>query len=127
VSTAEPPPAPRRGSRFPLARHRLRRADFARVYRKGQRARGRVLLVVVLENGLALSRLGLSVSKRHARRAVVRNRTRRVFREAFRLGLAELPVGLDVVMIPVAAAPQLAATRSELAELVERALRKARR
>jgi ribonuclease P protein component len=113
--------APRR--RFSLARHRLKSGDFARVYRSGRRAQGGSFAVVVLENGRGHSRLGLSVSKRHARSAVARNRVRRVLREAFRLSLDALPAGLDVVLVATAPglAPRLAETRAELVHLVERA------
>lgn len=113
-------------ARFPLARRRLRQADFARVYRLGRRAQGAGFTVVLVENGLPVARLGLSVSKKHARRAVDRNRSRRILREAFRLALAELPAGLDVVLIATAGGPSLvlADVRRELLELVARALRK---
>jgi ribonuclease P protein component len=112
-------------ARFPLARHRLVRGDFERIYKLGRRAQGARLAVVVLENELGRARLGLSVAKRHHRLAVARNRVRRLFREAFRLSLAELPAGVDVVMIAIDSAPvELAALRSELVPLVARALRK---
>lgn len=113
-------------ARFPLVRHRLGRSDFTRIYKRGRRARGSGFSVVVLENELDRARLGLSVSKRHARLAVDRNKVRRVFREAFRLEHAALPPGIDVVMIATVPGlvPKLAATRAELRELVERALRK---
>jgi len=112
-------------ARFPLARHRLLRSDFQRAYKQGRRAQGVGLAVVVLENELGVSRLGLSVAKRHHRSAVNRNRVRRIFREAFRLSLAELPREIDVVMIAVdSTRPELATTRSELVALVARALRK---
>ena len=112
-------------ARFPLARHRLLRSDFVRLYKLGRRAQGARLAVVVLENDLGRARLGLSVAKRHHKLAVARNRVRRLFREAFRLSLAELPQGVDVVMIAIDSAPvELAALRSELASLVARALRK---
>jgi ribonuclease P protein component len=108
-----------------LARHRLRRSDFERVYQRGRRAQGKGLAVVVLENELGRPRLGLSIAKRHHPSAVRRNRVRRVFREAFRLSKAELPQGIDVVMIATDSAPvELAATRAELLALVARALRK---
>jgi ribonuclease P protein component len=116
----------RSGARLNLARHRLKRADFTRLYRLGRRAKGRWLTVVVLENELGRARLGLSVSKKIARRAVDRNRVRRILREAFRLRRKELPTNLDLVLI--ASAPEtrleLAAVESELLELVMRARRK---
>ncbi len=116
----------RKRLRLPLARVRLSRSDFERVYRAGRRAQGSLFAVVVLENGLAHTRLGLSVSKRCARKAVHRNRVRRILREAFRLSLPELPAGLDLVLIATASGldPALEPTRAELVELVQRALSK---
>lgn len=117
------------GERFP-PRLRLRRAgDFRLAYRDGARARGALLTVVVRPNGLAFSRLGLSVGKKCWKRAVRRNRVRRVFREAFRLSRGELAPGLDVVMIPSVPRlePGLEPVRRELVELVERARRKLER
>lgn len=97
--------------------------DFRLAYGEGSRARGSILLVVVRANGGPLTRLGLSVGRRAWRRAVRRNRVRRVFREAFRLAHPRLPVGLDVVMIPAEAEPRpaLEATRAELERLVRKA------
>ncbi len=105
--------------------HRIQSTKhFARAFRTGSRARGSVLLVVVCENGLEHSRLGLSIGKKVWKSAVKRNRVRRVFREAFRHSLPELPGGLDVVL--VAAAPRLEpgleGTRAELLQLVPKAL-----
>ena len=103
---------------------RLRSAlDFGRAYRDGSRARGSILLVVVRENGLPQTRLGLSVGRRIWRSAVRRNRVRRVFREAFRTAYPDLPRGLDIVLIPAAErlAPTLEPTRNELLRLVPKA------
>ena len=44
-------------------------------------------------------RVGLSVSRKIGN-AVQRNRFKRLYREAFRLSRAELPTGLDLVMLP---------------------------
>jgi ribonuclease P protein component len=110
---------------FPLARQRLQRSDFLRVYKLGRRAQGAGLAVVVLENERGHARLGLSVAKRHYKSAVRRNRVRRLFREAFRLSLAALPSDLDVVMIATdSSTTALGATRDELVALVARAVKK---
>jgi ribonuclease P protein component len=109
---------------FTRAMRLVHRNDFARVFRQGRRARGAIVVVVVLENELAHSRLGLSVGRAIWKSAVKRNRVRRIFREAFRLAYPELPRGVDVVMIPAAPKldPELAPTRAELLVLVARAL-----
>lgn len=101
-------------------------AHFQRAYRTGSRARGRLLLVVAVENELGWTRLGLSVGRRIWRHAVGRNRVRRMFREAFRLSYGELPEGLDLVLIPAAPAldPALPELRQELVHLARKAERR---
>jgi ribonuclease P protein component len=118
--------SPAAGGRAPLVPQRLMGGDFTRIYKLGRRARGAQLTVVVLENALGKRRMGLSVGKRHARGAVDRNRARRILREAFRLSRAELPEGVDVILIPHPGGPrvELAAVQGELVALVPRALRK---
>jgi len=87
------------GQRF-LSEHRIRRgADFERVYRQRCSVSDKWLVIYGRENGLRHPRLGLSVSRRLGG-AVVRNRWKRLIREAFRLSRPELPQGLDLVVIP---------------------------
>jgi ribonuclease P protein component len=88
-----------RRSPFRKHRHLRKPAEFARVYAQRCVARDRYLTLFAAANGRKYSRLGLSVSKRHGS-AVIRNRIKRLFREAFRLGTHELPTGLDLVLIP---------------------------
>lgn len=63
-----------------------------------------VFIVYGLENEEGFSRLGLSVSRKVGG-AVVRNRWKRVLREAFRLNVERLPPGLDYVIVPRAVPP----------------------
>ena len=108
---------------------RLRRSgSFSEIYRRGSRARASLMTVAVLPNDLGRTRLGLSVGKRCWKGAVKRNRVRRVFREAFRLSLPDLPPGVDVVMIASEPRirPGLEETRRELMLLVPKALRRYR-
>jgi ribonuclease P protein component len=104
-----------------------KRGDFERAYRQGARARGAIVALVVCPNGLPHARLGLSVGRAIWKSAVRRNRIRRIFREAFRLSYAELPPGVDVIMIPAAPKldPKLADTRAELVALAHKAERRA--
>jgi len=50
-------------------------------------------------NGLPHSRLGVAMARRW-RKAVERNRAKRLVREAFRTNKHRLPKGLDIVVIP---------------------------
>jgi len=112
--------------RHPRHARLVRGADFQRVYRTGSRARGTWCTLALCANGLGHTRLGLSVGKAAWKRAVDRNRARRVFREAFRLSAARLPRGLDLVLIaaPPARQPELHALCAELAGLARKALRR---
>jgi ribonuclease P protein component len=108
-----------------LPRHRLvRGADFQRVYQRRCVASDETLVVYALENGLAHPRLGLSVSRKVGG-AVQRNRWKRLLREAFRLQIAELPGGIDLVAIPrPAVEPELTAIKESLRKLARRVANK---
>jgi len=74
----------------------LKATDFERIFRAGRR-RQRALLALWSAPGAAeQAQLGLVVSKRCAKRAVDRNKIKRILREAFRKQAPELPV-LDLV------------------------------
>jgi len=85
--------------RFLKHYHVRRDADFQRAYRRRLVASDANLVVYGYENGLPHPRLGLSVSRKVGN-AVVRNRWKRLIREAFRLTRPELAEGLDLIVIP---------------------------
>ena len=89
---------PRRFSFRPHERLRRKR-DFDRVYAEGEFRRGRLLGVRFVPNGLDYSRLGLALG-RGWRKAVDRNRAKRLVREAFRTNKDRLPRGLDILVLP---------------------------
>jgi ribonuclease P protein component len=75
-------------------------ADFRRAFDRKRSASDDVLIVYGVENGLDHPRLGISISRKKVRRATVRNRIKRLIREAFRLNKAKLPTGIDLVVLP---------------------------
>ena len=84
---------------FPQSRRLKTKAEFDRCYGRKKSAADGVLIVYAAESGLPHPRLGCSVSRKVGG-AVVRNRYKRLFREAFRRLQHELPSGVDFVVIP---------------------------
>jgi ribonuclease P protein component len=83
---------------------RLARADdFRRAYREGARRATPLLVIHARPNGLDTIRLGIVVSRRFGH-AAARNRLRRRLREAVRARRDVLRTGMDVVVVPNAAA-----------------------
>src|SRR5213080_34124 len=102
---------------FPQSHRMKTPAEFERCYARKRSASAGVLIVYACENALAHPRLGCSVSRKVGN-AVVRNRYKRLFREAFRLSQHELPAGTDLVLIPrPGPEPTLAAVRASLVKL----------
>ena len=101
--------------------NRLRsRQDFNAVYRKGKRRKSSYLTVIVLRHlppkdshkrndrtesvataktAIQPTRVGISISQKVSKRAVVRNRLKRWLKIAARALLPKFPTGWDVVVI----------------------------
>jgi ribonuclease P protein component len=113
--------------RFRKQQHLLRPDEFERVYALKRQAGDDRLLVFAARNLLGLTRIGLSVSRKQGV-AVKRQRLKRLLREAFRLTQHELPVGLDLVLIPRAGGDagveDYRASLRKLAEKLDRRLRR---
>lgn len=85
---------------FPRENRLTRPSEFQRVFERGRHRRIAVtgLFARVREGTQAQARLGFALSKRSLKRAVDRNRVKRLVRESFRLHRQQLPV-VDVVII----------------------------
>ncbi len=123
--SARDPDAPR-GERFRPADRVRHRADFDRIYQQSAYAADDTLVVRGCWNDLPRSRLGLAVS-RQVGNAVVRNRWKRLIREAFRRHRADMPTGLDLVVRPRrGAATDLSRIESSLVRLTHKLARRLR-
>ena len=71
---------------------------FRRLYRKGQSAAGKYLVLYCRRNGSQENRIGLTVSAKLGH-AVVHNRVRRRLREIYRLHEDRFQPGWDIVVV----------------------------
>lgn len=78
---------------------RLDSSKYPRIFAEKRSVYGRTLVLWVARGADAGRRAGVVVSKRTFRRAVDRNRAKRLMREAFRLSRHQLAPDVDVILI----------------------------
>jgi ribonuclease P protein component len=74
-----------------------KRPEFQRIYDRGVKINSRAFTLFRLANGLEVGRLGIAATRKLGG-AVVRNRAKRLVREAFRRN--KLAPGFDIVIVP---------------------------
>ena len=83
---------------FPRSKRMLSSEEYDQVFKKPARAGSRGLLILARMNDCSTPRLGLVVPKKVLKRAVWRNRVKRLVRESFRLSQDSLP-NADLVFL----------------------------
>lgn len=74
------------------------KADFEKVYKNGRFFSANGVSVSFAPNDLKKTRVGFSVGKKFSKKAVQRNRARRLLRESVHLHLKEINNGFDIVV-----------------------------
>ncbi|MGQ7846655.1 ribonuclease P protein component [Granulosicoccus sp. 3-233] len=106
---------------FPRSARLLTGADYSQVFKQNKRYSDKYWTILVRRNESGLSRLGLAIAKKRAKRAVDRNRIKRVAREAFREQRPSLS-GLELVVMNRDAACH--ASARDLRDAIDRLLSK---
>jgi ribonuclease P protein component len=83
---------------FGRSKRLITAADYRYVFQNAQRSTDNHFVVLARATQAGASRLGLAIAKKHVKRAVDRNRIKRIAREAFRLHCPAEP-GLDLVVM----------------------------
>jgi len=84
---------------FRKREHVLKSKEFRSVYRKGRSSKKNGFILSVAPNSLGYNRLGFSIGSASIKRAYIRNRIRRCFREVYRKNKTILRPGVDMVII----------------------------
>lgn len=84
---------------FKKKEHILKSGEFRAVYKKGRSFRRDGFVLSVMPNELTYSRMGFSISSANVRRACIRNRIRRSFREVYRKNKRLFKPAFDMVVI----------------------------
>ena len=78
--------------------HRLKKKkDFERVFKKGKLLAKDFLILRVAKNNLKITRVGLVVSQKVSKKAVLRNKVKRKIREAVRNNIKKINLGYDLI------------------------------
>jgi len=83
---------------FPKKKRLVSNSQFKAVLANGRRLSNGVLTLYIANNDCEYSRLGVSVGKSRGN-AVVRNRLKRLMREAFRQNQHQIPAGFDYLLM----------------------------
>lgn len=110
-----------RDQRYPKSSRLTTRAQFLAMNRDSLRQGQAHFIFLARPNGLASSRLGITASRRVGG-AVLRNRVKRLLREAWRLADPPCPPGWDLVAIARASSTGL--SLDQVAHSLQKALRR---
>ncbi len=103
--------------------NRLTKKDnFSRIHQKGRFFKDKYLAIKVVPSKLEITRVGFLVGLKISKKAVVRNKIKRILREIFRLKIknCNLKKGFEIIVL---VKPEIVDKKySEIAEAIDRVL-----
>lgn len=106
---------------LPREKRLVKGRDFERAYQKGKRVGARQFNINVLPNRQTYTRVGVVVGKKFSKKAVERNRAKRIFREAVKAIYDDIRQGQDIVIFVKnsdSTEPKLEALKTELKKVL---------
>ena len=84
---------------LPIKNRLKKREDFAQVFSKGAYAGYDGLSLKYAKNSLEITRIGFPIGKNYSKKAVIRNRSRRILRAALNTYLEQIRPGFDIIVL----------------------------
>ena len=105
-------------------RNRLKKQkDFEKIFKNGKSFKQGSLYLKINKNDLRSSRFGFIVSKKFSKKAVERNRIKRILREVVKERIGEVVEGMDIVIV---VNPEAKADFQELKKIIDILFKKSR-
>ncbi len=76
-----------------------KKKDFERIFKEGRGFKEDFLFLKIAKNNLKISRFGFIVGKNFSKKAVLRNKIKRILRELVRIKLDKIKKGIDGILI----------------------------
>jgi len=83
---------------FPKNQRITEKKDFDLIFKKGKALNSPFLTVRILKNNLSMQRFAVLVSKKVSKKAVDRNKIKRILRESVKQKIKLFPAGSDAVL-----------------------------
>ncbi|MDP3804586.1 MAG: ribonuclease P protein component [Candidatus Omnitrophota bacterium] len=93
------PQAKPRDEGFAKHERLIKTKDFRKVYKDGRSYKAGFVVLRLLPNAASTNRIGFSISAKSIKRALRRNRIKRLFREVYRRNKKILKKGFDIVFV----------------------------
>ena len=84
---------------LPKENRLTKKKAFDQLLKEGQAHFSQTLVLKLIKNNLSISRFGFIISKKIAKKAVIRNKLKRRLREIIRKDISQLKGGYDIVII----------------------------